>query len=296
MIALQDITVRVGDATLVENVSAAIRPGQLAAVVGPNGAGKTTLLRVASGELTPTAGTVRMDDQALDALPAREQARRRAVLPQQSQLHFAFTVLEVVLMGRTPHLQGGESRRDWQIAEHALDAVRMSDFVERSFPTLSGGEQQRVHLARGLAQIWTPPADGNRYFLLDEPTASLDLAHQHNVLQAARTLATDGVGVLVILHDLNLAAQYADHVVVMQHGSIAAQGPPADVLTPRRIRDVFNMSVLVQAHPCHDCPLVVPYAGTNESTDALTDAAAASDTDATAASDAPHYPSERSPA
>jgi len=268
MIALHDITVRIGDATLVEDVSAAVRPGQLVAVVGPNGAGKTTLLRVASGELTPTAGTVRMDDQALDALPTREQACRRAVLPQQSQLHFAFTVLEVVLMGRTPHLQGGESRRDWQIAEHALDAVGMSDFVERSFPTLSGGEQQRVHLARGLAQIWTPPAEGNRYFLLDEPTASLDLAHQHNVLQAARTLATDGVGVLVILHDLNLAAQYADHVVVMQRGSIADQGPPADVLTPRRIRDVFNMSVLVQPHPCHDCPLVVPYAGADPPTNA----------------------------
>jgi len=258
MIALHDITVQIGNATLVEDASAAIRPGALTAIIGPNGAGKTTLLRVASGELAPAAGTVRMDDRALDALPPRQQARQRAVMPQQSQLHFAFSVLEVVLMGRTPHLQGGgETKRDWQIAEAALDAVDMAAFAERSFPTLSGGEQQRVHLARALAQIWSPPADGNRYLLLDEPTASLDLAHQHNVLQAARGLATDGVGVLAILHDLNLAAQYADHVVVMRQGRVHAQGAPEVVFTPTCIHDVFGWPVCVLDHPTQSCPLIV---------------------------------------
>ena len=258
MIALHDITVQIGDATLVEDASAAIRPGALTAIIGPNGAGKTTLLRVASGELAPVAGTVRMDDRALDGLPPRQQARQRAVMPQQSQLHFAFSVLEVVLMGRTPHLQGGgETKRDWQIAEAALDAVDMAAFAERSFPTLSGGEQQRVHLARALAQIWSPPADGSRYLLLDEPTASLDLAHQHNVLQAARGLATDGVGVLAILHDLNLAAQYADHVVVMRQGRVHAQGAPDAVFTPTCIHDVFGWPVCVLDHPTQSCPLIV---------------------------------------
>jgi len=257
MIDLTDITVQIGDARLVEDVSAAIRPGQLTAIIGPNGAGKTTLLRVASGELAASAGTVRMDDQPLEALPPRQQARRRAVLPQQSQLHFAFSVLEVVLMGRTPHLQGAESRDDWQIAETALSAVGMGDFAERAFPTLSGGEQQRVHLARALAQIWTPPADGNRYLLLDEPTASLDLAHQHNVLQVARRLATDGVGVLAILHDLNLAAQYADHVVVMRRGCVHAQGAPDAVFTPACIHDVFGWPVCILDHPTQSCPLIV---------------------------------------
>ena len=269
MIALRDITVQIGDATLVHGVSATIQPGQLTAVVGPNGAGKTTLLRVATGDLAPSTGTVEMDDQSLDALPEREQARRRAVLPQQSQLHFAFSVLEVVLMGRTPHLQGAESRRDWQIAEAALSTVGMSDFAGRAFPTLSGGEQQRVHLARALAQIWTPPDAGHRYLLLDEPTASLDLAHQHQVLQTAAALAADGVGVLAILHDLNLAAQYAHHVVMLRRGMLHAQGPPGDVMTPRGIEDVFGCPVRVLAHPTQPCPLIVPDAAAHASTPAV---------------------------
>ena len=209
MIALHNITVRIGDVTLIDGVSAAVRPGQLTAVVGPNGAGKTTLLRVATGELEPSAGTVAMDDRPLGALP------------------------------------------------------------ERDFPTLSGGEQQRVHLARALAQIWTPPDAGHRYLLLDEPTASLDLAHQHQVLQTAAGLVADGVGVLAILHDLNLAAQYADHVVMLRRGTLHAKGPPGDVLTPAGVEDVFGCPVRVIAHPTQPCPLIVPDAATHASTPAV---------------------------
>ena len=258
MITLNDVAVQIGDATLIERVSAAVRPGQMTAVVGPNGAGKTTLLRVASGELTPSEGAVQLDDRPLAALSEQAQARRRAVLPQASRLHFAFSVLEVVLMGRTPHVQGREGPEDWAIAEDALDAVAMAGFADRDVPTLSGGEQQRVHLARALAQIWTPPDDGHRYLLLDEPTASLDLAHQQNVLRTARAFADQGAGVLAILHDLNLAAQFADHVVVMADGGVHAQGAPASVLTPPCIREVFGWPVCVLAHPTQSCPLIVP--------------------------------------
>ena len=261
MLILHDITVRIGDATLIQNVSADIRPGRLTAVVGPNGAGKTTLLRVASGEMTPSSGSVRFDDRPLASLPTREQARRRAVLPQHSRLRSSFCVLEVVLMGRTPHVEGAESSRDWAVAEAALDVVSMGDFAERSFPTLSGGEAQRVHLARALAQIWDSPDDGNRYLLLDEPTASLDLAHQHNVLHTARSLADAGTGVLAVLHDLNLAAQYADRVLLLQEGNGVASGPPAEVFTPEAIYRVFGLPVCVLAHPTQSCPLIVPDAG-----------------------------------
>lgn len=258
MIALHDVTVRIGDATLIAGVSAEVRPTRLTAVVGPNGAGKTTLLRAASGELTPSAGTVRLDDRPLPTVPEQAQARRRAVLPQDSHLPFSFSVLEVVLMGRAPHVQGREAPEDWAIAEAALDAVDMGDFADRDFPTLSGGEQQRVHLARALAQVWTAPDDGHRSLLLDEPTASLDLAHQQNVLRTARAFADEGAGVLAILHDLNLAAQFADHVVVMNDGRVYTQGAPDAVFTPPCIHDVFGWPVCVLAHPTQSCPLIVP--------------------------------------
>ncbi len=259
MLRLDTVTVRIGDATLIADVSAAVAPGALTAVVGPNGAGKTTLLRVASGELPPSAGTVRLDERPLSNVPEAEQARRRAVLPQASRLHFSFSAREVVLMGRTPHAKGGETDLDWRIADAALDAVGMRDDADREVPTLSGGEQQRVHLARALAQIWTPPDEGHRYLLLDEPTASLDLAHQQRVLRTARAFAEeDGVGVLAILHDLNLAAQWADRVVVMDDGQVHATGTPKTVLTPSCIHEVFGWPVCVLDHPTRACPLIVP--------------------------------------
>jgi iron complex transport system ATP-binding protein len=185
------------------------------------------------------------------------------VLPQASRLHFSFSVLEVVLMGRTPHVQGRAGPADWAIAENALEAAGMGGFVDREFPTLSGGEQQRVHLARALAQVWTAPDDTGpdgrrRYLLLDEPTASLDLAHQQNVLQTAHSFADEGGGVLAILHDLNLAAQFADHVVVMAEGRVRTQGAPETVFTPPCIREVFGCPVCVLAHPTQSCPLIVP--------------------------------------
>ena len=261
MIQLTDITVQIGDATLVKGSRPASGRGSSPPSSDRTGRGRRRSCAWRAVSLRRVAGTVQMDGQTLDALPPRDQARRRAVLPQQSHLPFAFSVLEVVLMGRTPHLQGAESTRDWQIAEAALETVGMGAFATRAFPTLSGGEQQRVHLARALAQIWTPPANGHRYLLLDEPTASLDLAHQHQVLQTADALAAEGVGVLAILHDLNLAAQYADHVVIMKRGRGYTQGAPEAVFTPEGIHDVFGWPVCILDHPTQSCPLIVAEAG-----------------------------------
>src|SRR5262249_53599604 len=159
-------------------------------------------------------------------------ARVRAVLLQDTSLRFAFTAFEVVSMGRSPHGRGSATAGDRAITAAALDAVGMSEHAARAYPTLSGGERQLVQLARVLGQIWERPAGGDRYLLLDEPTANLDLPHQHDVLRLTRQLAGAGVGILVILHDLNLAAAYADRVVVLRHGRVCAAGAPASVFTP----------------------------------------------------------------
>ncbi len=256
MMHLHDATYRIGPNTLVDGVTLALRPGEVLAVVGANGAGKTTLLRLLSGELRPSSGAVCLDGRPLGAFAPEHLARRRAVLPQHSTLGFGFSVQEVVLLGRTPHRT--PPARDLEIAAGAMQAAGVAHLAARRYPTLSGGEQQRVHLARALAQIWEASGPGARYLLLDEPTASLDLAHQHAVLGVARRCAAAGVGVLAVLHDLNLAAQHADRIAVLRRGRLLAEGPPEAVLTPEIIRRAFDISVLVTRHPCATCPLVVP--------------------------------------
>jgi iron complex transport system ATP-binding protein len=184
------------------------------------------------------------------------------VLPQESALTFPFTVQEVVLMGRTPHERTAGRAEDDAIVCAALEAVECQMLTDRIYTTLSGGERQRVQLARVLAQIWdarsTSQPPGARYLLLDEPTASLDLAYQHGTLDIARRFARAGVGVLAILHDLNLAAQYADRLAVLQAGRMVALGTPAQVLQPSLIERVFAIPALVMPHPCLECMHVVP--------------------------------------
>jgi iron complex transport system ATP-binding protein len=253
--------VQTGGTTLLEDLSLEVRPGEVLAVVGPNGAGKSTLRRAVCGDVQLSGGEVFMNGRSLSDLPLIARARMRAVMPQDSTLNFPFTVLEVVLMGRTPHLRGTEALLDYEIARAALDAVEGRHLEERLYPTLSGGERQRIQLARVLAQIWEKPATGERYLLLDEPTSNLDLAHQHSTLAVARRFARDGAGVMVILHDLNLAAQYADRVVMLNRGRLVNCGTPSEVFTRDAIHETFAVNVVVTRHPFMDCPLVVPIPG-----------------------------------
>lgn len=253
----RDITVTIGGRNLVDGVSFDLAPGQIVAVVGRNGAGKSTLLKALTGDMPPTRGEVIVNNTPLTAWNRHELAKIRAVLPQSSPLNFGFTVLEVALMGRIPHLRGGETPEDYAIAHEALAAARVNHLADRIYTTLSGGERQRVQLARVLAQIWAGKMETPRYLLLDEPTSSLDLAHQHTTLEIAATFARQGVGILAILHDLNLAAQYADTIVMMHDGRRIAAGSPNDVLTPPLILEAFGIPVMVSPHPCYNCPLVI---------------------------------------
>ncbi len=258
MLEAEEIEYAVGRKTLLSGVSLVLNPGELLAVIGPNGAGKSTLLRLLAGETRPSRGAVRLDGRPLDGWNRRALARRRAVLPQSSSLSFPFTVGEVVLLGRAPHTGGVEGALDRAIARHALEAVGMGALAGRAYPSLSGGERQRVHLARVLAQLMRAPAQFEPGFLLlDEPVTSLDPRHQHAALALAREFVGQGGGALAILHDVNLAARYADRVIVLANGRLVATGTPAEALSPAVLSPVFEMPFRQVADPNGGPPILL---------------------------------------
>lgn len=261
MLLASDIRVDLGGTTILDRVWLTVAPGEVLAILGPNGAGKSTLLKVLSGSLPVRYGAVAMAEKRLTDWRPQSLARQRAVLPQQSELTFPFRVLDVVLLGRSPHAGYANRAEDLAVAEAALGETEAGHLADRIYTTLSGGEQQRVHLARTLAQIW-PSEDrddgAERYLLLDEPTSSLDLAHQHSTLETARRFAARGVGVVAILHDLNLAAMHADRLCLIKAGRIVAEGPPEKTLRTETVEDVFDLRVRVTSHPTRNCPYVIP--------------------------------------
>ena len=252
----ESLTVQVDDQTLLHDVSMGVSGGELLGVVGPNGAGKTTLLKALSGDLELSGGGVFIDDRPLSDFDARELARRRAVMPQSSYLPFLFTAHEVVRMGRAPwEGERGEREHGAKLTDYAMSLTDTRDYAVRAYPTLSGGEQSRVTLARVLAQE-TP------ILLIDEPTAHLDLRHQHLVLQLARELASEGAAVVAVLHDLNLAAMYVDTAVVLHRGELVASGPAEASLHPDILSPVFGIDFVQQPHPDLERPLLVPLPAT----------------------------------
>jgi iron complex transport system ATP-binding protein len=258
MLEAREVCYQVGRKSLVAGVSLSVRAGELLAVIGPNGAGKSTLLRMLAGELRPSTGTVVFDGRPLSAWNRRALARRRSVLPQSSSLNFSFTVGEVALLGRAPHSAGIDGPLDRAIAQHALAAAGMEALAQRSYTSLSGGERQRVHLARVLAQLMEAPG---RYapgcLLLDEPVTSLDPRHQHAALALTRGVVAQGGAALAILHDVNLAARYADRVAVLAAGRLAALDAPATALAPAVLEAAFAMPFRQVADPAGGPPILL---------------------------------------
>ncbi len=243
---------RVEDKALIDGVSLSVAGGELVGVVGPNGAGKTTLLKALSGDLPLDGGEAFIDERPIAEFTSRELARRRAVMPQSSYLPFLFTAREVVKMGRAPwEGERGEREHGAKLTDYAMSLTDTRDYAVRAYPTLSGGEQSRVTLARVLAQE-TP------ILLIDEPTAHLDLRHQHLVLQLAKELASEGAAVVAVLHDLNLASMYADTALVLHRGKTVTCGPVDRALDPDLLAPVFGMEFVLQPHPDLDRPLLVP--------------------------------------
>lgn len=254
MLKIENLSVSYGARRVLRAVSLDLQAGEVLALIGPNGAGKSTLVRAASGVIPVQAGRVGVNGDDLLALSAMRRARYLAVVPQATSLPPAFTAWETVLLGRTPYLNflGQVSTKDEEIARQALQKVDAFDLAERRVGELSGGEQQRVLLARALAQS-TP------ILLLDEPTVHLDLQHQVALMEIVRSLAhNDNLAVLIALHDLNLAARYADRVALLVAGEIKAAGTPRQVLTPEIISKAYHLPVQVIPHPYADVPLVLP--------------------------------------
>ena len=240
--------VRIQHRWLLRGVDLAFNAGEVVALVGPNGAGKSTLLRALAGETPLTEGAVLIDSRPIESFRPNELALRRAVLPQQTFVEFAFTAREIVEMGRTARRRSGNHDA---VVTRSMSRTDSLSFERRIFPSLSGGEQARVSIARVLAQE-TP------ILLLDEPTASLDLRHQETIMAIAREVAANGGIVVMIAHDLNLAAAYADRVALISNGAVVASGTPWAAFQEGLLRDVFNCEVAIARHPLRDCPLVLP--------------------------------------
>ena len=259
MLEARDVTIKYDERVAVANVSLRLAAGEITAIIGPNGAGKSTLLRALNGQVRRAFGAVLLDGQPIEKLSRRAIGRRIAVVAQEAELRFPVTVLEFVLGGRFAWASnagwGWETEKDLSVADAVLRETELTDLSGRLMNELSGGERQRAVLARALA---TEAA----HLLLDEPTANLDLSHQSTLLALVRNRCDQHqAAALVVTHDINLAAQFADQIVLMKHGQVLDAGPPQAVLTPELLREVFEITVLVDAHPVTSAPRVTPVHG-----------------------------------
>lgn len=252
MLSLAQVSHRYGATPALADVSLAVGRGDFVCLLGPNGAGKSTLLRVASGFLTPDAGQVQWEGRSLRHLPRLEMARHVAFVPQKTVIDFPFSVREVTMMGRAPrqNLLGAASARDREVVEAVLDWLDLRALADRPVTELSGGEAQRAVLAAAVAQE-------TELLVLDEPTSHLDPRHALRLLETLRRLNRErGVGILLSMHDVNLAALFAQRLVLLCGGRLLFDGPPAEALTVDRLAEAFDVQVAVQGHPTRAVPQV----------------------------------------
>ncbi|TGD74689.1 heme ABC transporter ATP-binding protein [Mangrovimicrobium sediminis] len=240
---------------LLHGIDFRLASGEVLGLIGPNGAGKSSLLHCLAGGVGTSGGSIRLAGRELRDWPREARARALAMQTQHASLNFPFTVAEVIQLGRIPHASGRAADR--AILEEVLAATDTAALRERRYTQLSGGERQRVQLARAVAQVWRAQDAPTRLLLLDEPSAALDPAHQHMVLDVVARVAAEGCAVVIASHDFNLLAARADHLLVMQDGAQVACGEPATVLTPALFTAVFGIQVQILSHPVSQRPLVV---------------------------------------
>ena len=246
MIRVENISVKIGKKMLLDNVTASFEPGKMNLIIGPNGAGKSTFVNVLSGQLTPATGTVLYDDVDITKLPAAQLAKNRAVLSQNIQLTFPLNVWEVVMMGGYPHFISKPGDQDDEAVEGSMQLFDIWEMKDRNYMTLSGGEKQRVHFARVLCQLWFPLVGQTRYLMLDEPLTFLDVHYQFEFMRKLETLLADKNLVVVgVVHDLNLAARFADKIVLLNQGQVLACGSGREVLTKDNVLKAFHLQPII---------------------------------------------------
>jgi iron complex transport system ATP-binding protein len=251
LLEAKEVSFQYQQTPIIQGLSLSIRQGDFVAILGPNGAGKSTLVKLLSGALAPTAGAISLETRHISSIPRKEIAAQISVMPQEATVSFSFTALEVVLLGRYPHQDGFSfaSPRDIEIAKRSLEEVDAMHLSARQVSSLSGGEKQRVFLAKALAQE-------PRILLLDEPTAHLDLAHQALALRAASSRAKGAV--IAVLHDCNIAALYASRIVLLSQGKLFADGSPSEVLTQENVSRCFGHPVEIIQREAYGVPAVLP--------------------------------------
>jgi heme transport system ATP-binding protein len=240
---------------LLHKIDFRLPAGKVLGLIGPNGCGKSTLLHTIAGGISLDTGSIELQGKPLRAWPQLERARSLAMQVQHAALNFPFTVEEVVLLGRIPHASGASC--DHQIVQEVLAATDTLSLCRRPYTQLSGGEKQRVQLARAVAQVWRSEDAPARLLLLDEPNSALDLAHQRMVLDLVARLARDGCAVILATHDFNLLSAHADSLLVLQDGRQHSFGAPPEVISPEMFAQVFGVEVLVQNHPTSGRPMVI---------------------------------------
>ena len=257
MLRTENISFSVGKKQILKNVSASFLPGEFNMILGPNGSGKSSFLKIFSGEINKFQGTVLYEDKKIKELRKEELAKKRAVMSQQADLGFPLLVEEVVMMGRYPHFTFNPNKKDITICSEVIERMDLVEFKERNYLTLSGGEKQRVQYARVLAQVWEKPTDSYRYLFLDEPLNSLDISYQHEFLQVAVELIKDHTVLIAVMHDINLAAHYADNLFFFKEGELVVHGKPKDILSAAMIEKVFNIKTTVIENPVTGKPLII---------------------------------------
>lgn len=258
MLNTENITLSIGKKQILHGVNLKATPGQFTAIIGPNGCGKTTLLRALTGDL-PYQGSVMLNERDLQQIPVSEQAALRGVLAQSTPLAFPFTVIEVVRMGLMAGTAAASPSLRKTLPFDALHRVDLTGYENRFYQELSGGEQQRVQLARVLCQMWQGMDNGApRWLFLDEPVSSLDIAHQRDVMKIARDFADQGGGVIAVMHDLNLTAAWADHIVLMRAGEVVASGTVQDVYTSENLSRAYGCHIDMSRRPQQDLPFLHP--------------------------------------